>query len=370
LGVAGLAHLGCPELTMIFLTGGAGFIGANFVHYWLAAHDESVLVLDALTYAGNLESLAPVAGDPRYHFERVDICDRTAVAALLARHRPRALLHFAAESHVDRSIHGPGDFIRTNVQGTFELLEAARAYWAELPAADQAAFRFLHVSTDEVYGSLGPTDPAFTETTPYAPNSPYSASKAASDHLVRAWHHTYGLPVLTTNCSNNYGPYQFPEKLIPLMIHNALAGKPLPVYGDGQNVRDWLYVLDHCRAIDRVLAAGTPGQTYNIGGHNEVKNLDVVHTLCNLLDELRPRADGRSYREQITFVADRPGHDRRYAIDAGKIERELGWTPQETFASGLRQTVQWYMDHAEWVLHVTSGAYRQWVDRQYGAALA
>jgi len=355
---------------MIFLTGGAGFIGANFVHHWLAVHAEPVLVLDALTYAGNLESLAPVAADPRYRFERADICDRATVAALLSKHRPRAILHFAAESHVDRSIHGPGEFIRTNVQGTFELLEAARAYWAELPAADKAAFRLLHVSTDEVYGSLGPTDPAFTETTPYAPNSPYSASKAASDHLVRAWHHTYGLPVLTTNCSNNYGPYQFPEKLIPLMIHHALAGKPLPVYGDGQNVRDWLYVRDHCRALDRVLAAGVPGQTYNIGGHNEVKNLDVVHTLCDLLDELRPRADGRSYREQITFVADRPGHDRRYAIDASKIERELGWTPQETFATGLRQTVQWYLDHADWVQHVTSGAYRQWVDRQYGAALA
>jgi len=355
---------------MIFLTGGAGFIGANFVHHWLAVHAEPVLVLDALTYAGNLESLAPVAADPRYRFERADICDRATVAALLSKHRPRAILHFAAESHVDRSIHGPGEFIRTNVQGTFELLEAARAYWAELPAADKAAFRLLHVSTDEVYGSLGPTDPAFTETTPYAPNSPYSASKAASDHLVRAWHHTYGLPVLTTNCSNNYGPYQFPEKLIPLMIHHALAGKPLPVYGDGQNVRDWLYVRDHCRALDRVLAVGVPGQTYNIGGHNEVKNLDVVHTLCDLLDELRPRADGRSYREQITFVADRPGHDRRYAIDASKIERELGWTPQETFASGLRQTVQWYLDHADWVQHVTSGAYRQWVDRQYGAVLA
>lgn len=355
---------------MIFLTGGAGFIGANFVHHWLAVHAEPVLVLDALTYAGNLESLAPVAADPRYRFERADICDRATVAALLSKHRPRAILHFAAESHVDRSIHGPGEFIRTNVQGTFELLEAARAYWAELPAADKAAFRLLHVSTDEVYGSLGPTDPPFTETTPYAPNSPYSASKAASDHLVRAWHHTYGLPVLTTNCSNNYGPYQFPEKLIPLMIHHALAGKPLPVYGDGQNVRDWLYVRDHCRALDRVLAAGTPGQTYNIGGHNEVKNLDVVHTLCDLLDQLRPRADGRSYREQITFVADRPGHDRRYAIDASKIQRELGWTPQETFATGLRQTVQWYLDHADWVQHVTSGAYRQWVDRQYGAALA
>ncbi|MCE1163737.1 MAG: dTDP-glucose 4,6-dehydratase, partial [Thiomonas sp.] len=274
---------------MIFITGAAGFIGANFVHHWLAERDEPLLVLDALTYAGNLESLASVQADPRYAFAQVDICDRPAVAALLAAHRPRAVLHFAAESHVDRSIHGPGDFIRTNVTGTFELLEATRAYWATLPAGDQAAFRFLHVSTDEVYGSLGPTDPAFTETTPYAPNSPYSASKAASDHLVRAWHHTYGLPVLTTNCSNNYGPYQFPEKLIPLMIHNALAGKPLPVYGDGQNVRDWLYVEDHCRAIARVLDAGVLGETYNVGGHNEVKNLDVVHTLCDLLDRLRPR---------------------------------------------------------------------------------
>ncbi|WP_407276350.1 dTDP-glucose 4,6-dehydratase [Halothiobacillus sp. DCM-1] len=353
---------------MIITTGGAGFIGANFVHHWLGTHDEPVLVLDALTYAGNLESLAPVAADPRYHFARVDICDRAAVATLLAAHRPRAILHFAAESHVDRSIHGPGEFIRTNVQGTFELLEAARAYWSALPQEEKAAFRFLHISTDEVYGSLGPDDPAFTETTSYAPNSPYSASKAASDHLVRAWHHTYGLPVLTTNCSNNYGPYQFPEKLIPLMIHNALAGKPLPVYGDGQNVRDWLYVLDHCRAIDRVLEAGQVGETYNVGGCNEVKNLDVVHTLCDLLDTLVPKADGSSYKAQITFVTDRPGHDRRYAIDARKIERELGWTPQETFATGLKRTVQWYLDHPDWVAHVTSGEYRRWVEVQYDGA--
>ncbi len=353
---------------MIFITGGAGFIGANFVHHWLRTRDEPLLVLDALTYAGNLESLADVQDDARYAFARVDICDRPAVAALLQAHRPRAVLHFAAESHVDRSIHGPGDFIRTNVTGTFELLEASRAYWSALGEAERAAFRFLHVSTDEVYGSLAPTDPAFTETTPYAPNSPYAASKAASDHLVRAWHHTYGLPVLTTNCSNNYGPYQFPEKLIPLMIHNALAGRPLPVYGDGQNVRDWLYVEDHCRAIARVLDAGRTGETYNVGGHNEVRNLDVVHTLCSLLDELRSRDDGGSYAAQIAFVADRPGHDRRYAIDAGKIGRELGWTPQETFASGLRRTVQWYLEHAGWVDHVTSGAYREWIGRQYGAA--
>ena len=353
---------------MIFITGGAGFIGANFVHHWLRTRDEPLLVLDVLTYAGNLESLADVQDDARYAFARVDICDRPAVAALLQAHRPRAVLHFAAESHVDRSIHGPGDFIRTNVTGTFELLEASRAYWSALGEAERAAFRFLHVSTDEVYGSLAPTDPAFTETTPYAPNSPYAASKAASDHLVRAWHHTYGLPVLTTNCSNNYGPYQFPEKLIPLMIHNALAGRPLPVYGDGQNVRDWLYVEDHCRAIARVLDAGRIGETYNVGGHNEVRNLDVVHTLCSLLDELRPRDDGGSYAAQIAFVADRPGHDRRYAIDAGRIGRELGWAPQETFASGLRRTVQWYLEHAGWVDHVTSGAYREWIGRQYGAA--
>jgi dTDP-glucose 4,6-dehydratase len=353
---------------MIFITGAAGFIGANFVHHWLAGSDEPLLVLDALTYAGNLESLADVQHDPRFGFARVDICDRAAVAALLQAQRPRAILHFAAESHVDRSIHGPGDFVRTNVQGTFELLEAVRAWRATLPAAEQAALRFLHVSTDEVYGSLGPSDPAFHEATPYAPNSPYAASKAASDHLVRAWHHTYGLPVLTTNCSNNYGPYQFPEKLIPLMIHNALAGKALPVYGDGQNVRDWLYVEDHCRAIARVLEAGVPGQTYNIGGCNEVRNLDVVQQLCALLDELRPRADAASYAAQVAFVADRPGHDRRYAIDARKIGRELGWTPRETFASGLRRTVQWYLEHGPWVEHVTSGAYREWVGRQYESA--
>jgi dTDP-glucose 4,6-dehydratase len=352
---------------MIIITGAAGFIGANFVHHWLGRHDEAVLALDALTYAGNLESLADVQGDARFHFARVDICDRATVAALLAQHRPRAIVHFAAESHVDRSIHGPGDFIRTNVQGTFELLEAARAYWSGLAQADKVGFRFLHISTDEVYGSLGPADPAFTEATPYAPNSPYSASKAASDHLVRAWHHTYGLPVLTTNCSNNYGPYQFPEKLIPLMIHNALAGKPLPVYGDGENVRDWLYVEDHCRAIVRVLEAGRPGETYNVGGCNEVKNIDVVHTVCALLEQKRPKADGTSYTSQIRFVADRPGHDRRYAIDARKIERELGWTPQETFSTGLARTVQWYLDHPDWVEHVTSGAYRQWVGQQYGA---
>lgn len=353
---------------MIFITGGAGFIGANFVHHWLQSTDEPLLVLDALTYAGNLESLADVQADARYAFARVDVCDRPAVAALLQTHRPRAVLHFAAESHVDRSIHGPGDFIRTNVQGTFELLEACRGYRAGLTEADREAFRFLHVSTDEVYGSLAPADPAFTESTPYAPNSPYAASKAASDHLVRAWHHTYGLPTLTTNCSNNYGPCQFPEKLIPLMIHNALAGRPLPVYGDGRNVRDWLYVEDHCRAIVRVLEAGRPGETYNVGGHNEVRNLDVVQALCDLLDELRPRAGGGSYARQIAFVPDRPGHDRRYAIDAGKIARELGWTPQETFATGLRRTVQWYLDHPGWVEHVTSGAYREWIGRQYGAA--
>ena len=354
---------------MIFITGAAGFIGANFVHHWLARSDEPVMVLDALTYAGNLESLAALRGDARLHFARVDICSRAEVAALLHQHRPRALLHFAAESHVDRSIHGPGEFVRTNVQGTFELLEAVRAWFGTMDATARAAFRFLHVSTDEVYGSLLPDDAPFRETTAYAPNSPYAASKAASDHLVRAWHHTYGLPVLTTNCSNNYGPYQFPEKLIPLMIHNALAGRPLPVYGDGLNVRDWLYVEDHCSALARVLEAGRIGETYNVGGCNEVRNIDVVHTVCDLLDELRPRAQG-SYREQITFVADRPGHDRRYAIDAGKIGRELGWAPRETFASGLRRTVQWYLDHADWVEHVTSGAYRDWVDLQYGRSAA
>jgi len=351
---------------MILVTGGAGFIGANFVLDWLAQSDEPVLNLDKLTYAGNLASLKSLAGDPRHRFVRGDIGDQALIAWLLAEHKPRAIVHFAAESHVDRSIRGPGEFITTNIVGTFALLTEARAYWEHLPAEAKAAFRFLHVSTDEVYGSLNESDPAFSETTAYAPNSPYSASKAASDHLVRAWHHTYGLPTLTTNCSNNYGPYQFPEKLIPLMIHNALAEKPLPVYGDGQNVRDWLYVGDHCAAIRRVLAAGRPGETYNIGGGNEMKNLEVVHTLCDRLDALRPRAGGGSYRELIRFVSDRPGHDRRYAIDARKIERELGWRPAETFASGIERTVRWYLDHGAWVEEVTSGAYRQWVDLHYG----
>ncbi|MGQ9724464.1 MAG: dTDP-glucose 4,6-dehydratase [Tepidimonas sp.] len=351
----------------ILVTGGAGFIGSNFVLDWLSQCDEPVVNLDKLTYAGNRENLAALDGDARHIFVQGDIGDRALVERLLAEHRPRAVVHFAAESHVDRSIHGPEDFIQTNVVGTLRLLEAARAHWSGLSGTDKAAFRFLHVSTDEVYGTLGPTDPAFAETNPYQPNSPYSASKAASDHLVRAWHHTYGLPVLTTNCSNNYGPYQFPEKLIPLMIVNALAGKPLPIYGDGRQIRDWLYVRDHCSAIRRVLQAGRCGQTYNIGGWNEKANLDVVHTICALLDELRPRADGRSYREQITHVPDRPGHDRRYAIDARKIEHELGWRPAETFETGIRKTVQWYLDHPDWVRRVQSGAYRAWVARQYGA---
>ncbi|OBS31606.1 dTDP-glucose 4,6-dehydratase [Tepidimonas fonticaldi] len=350
----------------LLVTGGAGFIGSNFVLDWLAQSDEPIVNLDKLTYAGNRENLASLQGDPRHHFVQGDIGDRALVDRLLAQHRPRAVLHFAAESHVDRSIHGPEDFIQTNVVGSFRLLEAVRAYWSALPDAERAAFRFLHVSTDEVYGTLGPNDPPFAETNRYEPNSPYSASKAASDHLVRAWHHTYGLPVLTTNCSNNYGPYHFPEKLIPLMIVNALAGKPLPVYGDGQQVRDWLYVRDHCSAIRRVLEAGQPGQTYNIGGWNEKPNLEIVHTICALLDELRPRVDGRSYREQITHVPDRPGHDRRYAIDARKIERELGWKPAETFETGIRKTVQWYLDHPDWVQRVQSGAYREWVQKQYG----
>lgn len=349
---------------MILVTGGAGFIGANFVLDWLAQSDEAVLNVDKLTYAGNLGTLQSLRDDPRHVFARADICDRAALDALLAEHKPRAILHFAAERHVDRSIHGPADFVQTNVVGTFTLLEAARQYWNTLDADAKAAFRFLHVSTDEVFGSLSPTDPQFSETTPYAPNSPYSATKAGSDHLVRAYHHTYGLPVLTTNCSNNYGPYQFPEKLIPLMIENALAGKPLPVYGDGQNVRDWLYVGDHCAAIREVLARGVPGETYNVGGWNEEKNLDVVHVLCDLLDELKPRANG-SYRELITFVTDRPGHDRRYAIDARKLERELGWKPAETFESGMKKTVQWYLDHQPWVQDVASGEYRNWVETNY-----
>ncbi|MCK2125925.1 dTDP-glucose 4,6-dehydratase [Thauera aromatica] len=351
---------------MILVTGGAGFIGANFVLDWLAGGGEPVLNLDALTYAGNLETLASVEGNPAHRFVHGDICDRALLERLLAAHRPRAIVHFAAESHVDRSIHGPGAFVRTNVEGTFTLLEAARAYWSALPQGEREAFRFLHVSTDEVYGSLGPDDPAFTETKTYEPNSPYSASKAASDHLVRAWHHTYGLPVLTTNCSNNYGPFQFPEKLIPLMIVNALASKPLPVYGDGLNVRDWLYVGDHCSAIRTVLAHGRVGETYNIGGWNEITNLDIVHSLCALLDELRPDAAG-SHARLITHVTDRPGHDRRYAIDARKIEHELGWKPAQTFATGIRKTVQWYLDNPRWVANVQSGAYRDWVARNYAA---
>ncbi|WP_371141984.1 dTDP-glucose 4,6-dehydratase [Burkholderia cepacia] len=351
---------------MILVTGGAGFIGANFVIDWLSQSDEAVLNVDKLTYAGNLRTLQSLNGSPKHAFARVDICDRAALDALLAEHRPRAILHFAAESHVDRSIHGPAEFVQTNVVGTFTLLEAARQYWSALPDAEQAGFRFLHVSTDEVFGSLSATDPQFSETTPYAPNSPYSATKAGSDHLVRAYHHTYGLPTLTTNCSNNYGPYQFPEKLIPLMIANALAGKPLPVYGDGQNVRDWLYVGDHCSAIREVLARGTPGETYNVGGWNEMTNLDVVHTLCDLLDDARPRAQG-TYRDQITYVKDRPGHDRRYAIDARKLERELGWKPAETFATGLAKTVSWYLDNQAWSDEVASGEYRKWVETNYAA---
>jgi dTDP-glucose 4,6-dehydratase len=321
--------------------------------------------LDKLTYAGNLNNLVTVRDDQRHIFVHGDIGDGSLVANLLASYRPRAIVHFAAESHVDRSIHGPAAFVQTNVNGTFSLLEAARAYWSGLPDAERAAFRFLHVSTDEVYGSLGPNDPPFAETNPYEPNSPYSASKAASDHLVRAYHHTYGLPTLTTNCSNNYGPYHFPEKLIPLIIANARAGKPLPVYGDGQQIRDWLYVKDHCAAVRRVLADGRPGETYNIGGWNEKANLDVVHTLCDILDEMSPRADGASYRQQIAYVADRPGHDRRYAIDARKIERELGWKPVETFDTGLRKTVQWYLDNDAWVKEVQSGDYMKWIERNY-----
>ncbi len=352
---------------MILVTGGAGFIGANFVLDWLAAHDEPVLNLDKLTYAGNRENLASLQGDVRHVFVQGDIGDPALTASLLQQHRPRAIVNFAAESHVDRSIHGPAEFIQTNIVGTFALLESVRAWWNGLQGDAKAVFRFLHVSTDEVYGSLAAADPAFTETHPYEPNSPYSASKAASDHLVRAYHHTYGLPVLTTNCSNNYGPYHFPEKLIPLMIVNALAGKPLPVYGDGQQVRDWLYVKDHCSAIRRVLEAGRPGETYNVGGWNEKPNLEIVHTVCALLDELRPAAHGNSYREQIAYVKDRPGHDRRYAIDASKIERELAWRPAETFETGIRKTVQWYLANPDWVTHVQSGAYREWVQTQYSS---
>lgn len=350
---------------MILVTGGAGFIGANFVLDWLAQSDEPVVNLDKLTYAGNRENLASLDGDARHIFVQGDIGDAALVGQLLAQHQPRAVVNFAAESHVDRSIHGPADFVQTNVVGTFNLLESVRGYWSALPAEQKAAFRFLHVSTDEVYGSLAPDAPAFTETHTYEPNSPYSASKAASDHLVRAWHHTYGLPVLTTNCSNNYGPHHFPEKLIPLMIVNALAGKPLPVYGDGQQIRDWLYVKDHCSAIRRVLEAGALGETYNVGGWNEKPNLEIVQTLCALLDELRPRADGQPYQQQIAYVTDRPGHDRRYAIDASKLANELGWKPAETFDSGIRKTVEWYLDNQPWVAHIQSGAYREWVEKNY-----
>ena len=351
---------------MILVTGGAGFIGANFVLDWLAQSDEALLNLDKLSYAGNRENLASLTNDPRHLFVHGDIGDSELTDRLLAQYQPRAILNFAAESHVDRSIHGPEDFIQTNIVGTFHLLEAVRAYWNGLPDEARRGFRFLQVSTDEVYGSLSRDEPAFSETHRYEPNSPYSASKAASDHLVRAYHHTYGLPVLTTNCSNNYGPYHFPEKLIPLIIVNALAGKPLPIYGDGQQIRDWLYVKDHCSAIRRVLEAGRPGETYNIGGWNEKTNLDIVHTVCALLDEISPRADGKPYHEQIRYVTDRPGHDRRYAIDARKIERELGWKPAETFDTGIRKTVQWYLQNQDWVRHVQSGAYRDWVEKNYG----
>lgn len=351
----------------ILVTGGAGFIGSNFVQNWLKQHDEPVVNLDKLTYAGNLQNLASLQDDARHIFVQGDLCDRPLLDQLLAQHQPRAILNFAAESHVDRSIHGPEDFIQTNIMGTFRLLEAARSHWNGLQGSDKDSFRFLHVSTDEVYGTLEPTDPPFAETNRYEPNSPYSASKAASDHLVRAWHHTYGMPVLTTNCSNNYGPFHFPEKLIPLLIINALAGKDLPIYGDGQQVRDWLYVADHCSAIRRVLEAGTPGEVYNIGGWNEKTNLEIVHQVCALLDELRPRDDGQSYSQQITHVADRPGHDRRYAIDAQKIERELGWKPAETFETGIRKTVHWYLDNPGWVEQVQSGAYRDWLDQNYEA---
>lgn len=354
----------------ILVTGGAGFIGSNFVLDWLAQSDETVINLDVLSYAGNLENLASLKNDPRHCFVRGDIGDAALVAKLLREHAPRAVLNFAAESHVDRSIHGPADFIQTNIVGTFHLLEAVRAYYGALAAQQQKHFRFLHVSTDEVYGSLEKNAPAFTETHRYEPNSPYSASKAASDHLVRAYHHTYGLPVLTTNCSNNYGPYHFPEKLIPLIIHNALAGKSLPIYGDGQQIRDWLYVKDHCCAIRRVLEAGRVSETYNIGGFNEKPNLEVVHVLCAILDELSPRTDGQSYQKQITFVNDRLGHDRRYAIDARKITAELGWQPAETFDSGIKKTVQWYLANQDWVSNVTNGTYRQWLDKHYRQACA
>ncbi len=349
----------------ILITGGAGFIGSNFVLDWFTQHDEPVINLDKLTYAGNLQNLVALQDNSNHLFVKGDISDYDLILDLLNKHQIRAIVNFAAESHVDRSIHGPEDFIQTNIVGSFRLLEATRNYWNDLSKTDQEAFRFLHVSTDEVYGSLSDTDPAFSETNRYEPSSPYSASKAASDHLVRAYHLTYNLPMLTTNCSNNYGPYHFPEKLIPLVIHNALNGKPLPIYGDGQQIRDWLYVKDHCSGIRRVLEAGRIGETYNIGGWNEMSNLDVVNTLCSILDEESPRSDGKSYSEQITFVTDRPGHDRRYAIDARKLEQELGWRPVETFDTGIRKTVRWYLDNQDWVNNITSGAYLEWVDKQY-----
>jgi len=349
----------------ILVTGGAGFIGSNFVLQWIAHETSTVINLDKLTYAGNPLNLATIASDRRYKFLQADICDRELVAELLITHRPRAIVHFAAESHVDRSIHGPDDFVRTNVNGTFSLLEEARAYWSGLDGEAKTAFRFLHVSTDEVYGSLGPTDPAFSEETRYAPNSPYSASKAAADHLVRAYFQTYGLPTLTTNCSNNYGPFQFPEKLIPLVILHAVSDKPIPVYGDGQNVRDWLFVADHCEAIRMVLARGRIGETYNIGGQNELKNLDVVNTVCSVLDELQPQDSAIPHSKLITYVTDRPGHDRRYAMNASKIESELGWCPKETFETGIRKTIQWYLENPAWIQSVTTGSYRQWMATQY-----
>jgi dTDP-glucose 4,6-dehydratase len=350
----------------ILVTGCAGFIGSNFVHTWLGNFDEPVVNVDKLTYAGNPANLASLKGDQRYVLVQGDIADQALIERLLLEYRPRAVVNFAAESHVDRSIYGPGDFIQTNIVGTFRLLEAVRAFWVDLAIDAQAAFRFLHISTDEVYGALGPTDAPFIESDPYEPNSPYSATKAASDHLVRAWHHTYGLPALRTNCSNNYGPYHFPEKLIPLIINNALAGKPLPIYGDGKHVRDWLFVEDHCHAIIRVLEAGKIGEAYNVGGMSEKTNLEVVEIICSILDELRPRPDGKAYSSQITFVADRPGHDRRYAIDTRKIEKELGWRPKVPFEVGIRKTVMWYLANQAWVDAVTSGAYRQWLEKHYG----
>jgi len=349
---------------MILVTGGAGFIGANFILDWFAQADEEIINLDNLTYAGNLENLASLKEDKRYVFIKGDICDSSLILSLLVKFKPRAIINFAAESHVDRSIEEPDSFIQTNIVGTFRLLEATRGYWDELEKNKKKEFRFLHISTDEVYGSLSSKEKAFDENHRYEPNSPYSASKAASDHLIRAYHKTYGLPVLTTNCSNNYGPYQFPEKLIPLIIINALTNKPLPVYGDGQQIRDWLYVKDHCSAIQRVLEAGAPGETYNVGGWNEKPNIDIVHTICSLLETLSPQVDGRNYKEQIIFVADRPGHDRRYAINSNKIKRDLGWEPAETFETGIYKTVKWYLDNQSWIQNIQSGAYREWIDKE------